>query len=245
VDDQHFHLEKVDALATACDDEAQTAALGAMEGSAQFTSFSVARDFLTPDELLEVSQEAGATPMPDVPPFIERTQLWPYEAGLSFITSLDDSGGTDAVNAALQDFPVTTEQVMHPEKYPSDVPTPVDVPDLGPELGGGWSDLDVSDVGESFIDIMLGLRLEAARAEAAAAGWDGGIYRAWSNGDRVAVAMQTVWDTPDDAQEFAETMTDWIDAGDQSATVVPVDGTSVEVLFANDADDLSALGSAV
>jgi hypothetical protein len=244
VDDQHFHLEKVDALFTACDDEAQTAALGAMEGSAQFFAFRVAQDFLTPDELLQISQEAGASPVPDVAPFIERTQLWPYEAGLSFMSALDGSGGTEAVNAALQNFPVSTEQVMHPEKYPSDVPTAVDVPDLGPGLGAGWSDLDVSDVGESFLDIMLGLRLDASRAEAAAAGWDGGIYRAWSNGDRVAVVMQTVWDTPDDAREFADTMTDWIDAGDQPALVQPADGNGVEVLFGSDAATLSALQSA-
>lgn len=243
VDDQHFHLEKVDTLATTCDDEAQTAALGAMEGSAQFYSFRVAREFLTPDELLEVAQEASAAPVPDVPPFISRTQLWPYQAGLSFITALDGSGGAEAVNAALKDFPVSTEQVMHPEKFPTDVPTPLDVPDLGPGLGDGWSDLDVSDVGESFLSIMIGLRLDAERADVAAAGWDGGIYRAWSNGDRVAIAMQTIWDTSGDAREFADTMTDWIDAGDQPALVLPVDGTSVRVLFASDADGLAALRS--
>jgi hypothetical protein len=244
VDDQHFHLEKVDRLVTACDDEGQTAALGAMEGSAQFTSFRVAQEFMTPDELLDVAQEAASSPTPDVAPFISRSQLWPYEAGLSFITALNGSGGTEAVNAALRDFPVSTEQVMHPEKYPDDVPTPVDIPDLGAALGDGWTDLDVSDVGESFLNIMLGLRLDSARADEAAAGWDGGIYRAWSNGDRVAVVMQTVWDTPDDAQEFAATMSDWLDAGDQPASVLPVEGTSVRVLFATDADVLESVRAA-
>ena len=244
VDDQHFNLDRIDSLVVSCADEQQAAAIGAVEGSAQFYSFQVAREFLSSDELLQVAQEAGASPIPDVPPFIERTQFWPYEAGRSFISALDASGGTDAVNAALRDFPVSTEQVMHPERYPNDMPTPVDVPDLGPELGEGWSDLDVSDVGEEFLNIMLGLRLDSSRADDAAAGWDGGIYRAWSNGNRVAVVMSTVWDTAADAREFAGAIADWIDAGGQTAEVQPVEGSSVQVVFASDAGTLSALQSA-
>jgi hypothetical protein len=244
VDDQHFHLEKVDALSKTCDDEGQMAALGAMEGSAQFTSFEVARDFLTQDQLLQVAQDAAAAPLPDVAPFVMRMELWPYQAGYAFIAALDASGGTDAVNAALEHFPVSTEQVIHPEKFPDDTPTPVDVPDLGPRLGDGWTDLDVSDVGEAFLDLMLGLRLDSTRSDAAAAGWDGGIYRAWSNGGRVAVAMQTAWDTAGDANAFAIAMTDWIDAGDQQAVVLPADGANVEVLFASDAPTLATLQSA-
>ena len=33
------------------------------------------------------------------------------------------------MNQALQRFPVSTEQVMHPDRYPSDTPVPVDVPE--------------------------------------------------------------------------------------------------------------------
>jgi hypothetical protein len=244
VDDQHFHLEKVDALVTACDDEGQMAALGAMEGSAQFTSFEVARDFLTQDELLQVAQDAAAAPIPDVAPFVMQMEFWPYQAGYSFIAALDGTGGTDAVNAALEHFPVSTEQVLHPEKFPDDTPIPVDVPDLAAQLGDGWTDLDVSDAGEAFLDLMLGLRLDSTRADEAAAGWDGGIYRAWSNGDRVAIVMRTAWDTSGDANEFALAMTDWIDAGDQPAMVLPADGSNVDVLFASDAPTLAALQSA-
>ena len=64
-------------------------------------------------------------------------QLWPYDAGIAFIRHLDEAGGTAQVDEALTTFPVSTEQILHPERWPNDVPQPVDVPDLGPALGDG------------------------------------------------------------------------------------------------------------
>jgi hypothetical protein len=48
-----------------------------------------------------------------------------------------------------------------------------------------------------------------------------------------------VWDTPTDAQEFADAMTSWV-AG-QDASVGEPRGTHVDVLFASDAATLAAL----
>ena len=77
------------------------------------------------------------------------------------------------MNGALKRFPVSTEQVLHPDRFPSDRPTAVDVLDLSDELGPGWGDLDVMEVGEAWLSTMLGLRLSSSVAEGAAAGWDG------------------------------------------------------------------------
>src|SRR5205085_8529066 len=106
IDDQHFNLDRLDQLVTSCADEREAAALGAVEGSAQFFSFEVARDFLTPQQLAEVGTESAGAPTPNVPPFIAQMQQWPYQAGLSFISALDASGGTSAVDRALQHLPV-------------------------------------------------------------------------------------------------------------------------------------------
>ena len=125
---------------------------------------------------------------------------------MAFIQDLDDRGGTALVNRALTTFPVSTEQIIHPERWPNDTPQPVDVPDLGPALGAGWRDLDVMTVGEVWLQLMLELRLDADDAGRAATGWDGGLYRAWTDGSRTAVVLRTVWDSPEDAQEFADAM---------------------------------------
>src|SRR6185437_9784165 len=137
-----------------------------------------------------------------------------------------------------------TEQIMHPDRYPNDVPIPLDVPDRSSALGRGWTTIDVSDAGEAFLDLLLKLRLDGSRADEAAAGWGGGIYRAWANGDHVAVEMSTAWDTAGDARQFASAMTEWIDAGSGPARVLPVAGSRVRVLFGSDAASLERLAAA-
>jgi hypothetical protein len=99
-------------------------------------------------------------------------------------------------------------------------------------------------IGEAWLQTALGLRLDGSQAGTAAAGWDGGTYRAWSDGTDTAVELSTVWDTSRDAQEFAASMTEWIDQEDGSAVVLEPDGRTVTVLFANDAATLQALEAA-
>jgi len=249
LDDQHFGLVRVDKLGASCQDERQLAALGAVEGSAQFFSIKAGVQLATSGQaggLGGLLNGAGLTPpsVPGVPPFLTQLQYWPYITGLTFITERDVTGGTGAVNTTIQDLPVSTEQVIHPEKYPSDVPIPVDVPELGPALGAGWRDIDVMQVGEEWLSAMLGLRLDAGTAADAAAGWGGGIYRAWSDPNgHVAVVLRTAWDTPGDATQFAAAMRRWI--GDGRAFVNADDATHVTVGFATDASTLDALHAAV
>ncbi len=240
IDDQRFDLTRLDPLTARCDDEAFMAGLGAVEGSAQFFATQVILRF--PDASEEFGgSDAGS--IDDVPPFIVRTQLWPYDAGMRFIDALDRRGGEDGVDAALERFPVSTEQVIHPERYPNDIPQPVDVPDLASRLPGSWRDLDVMIVGEAWLQVMLALRLDDGASERAAAGWDGGLYRAWTDGDRVAVVLKTVWDTRADAQEFADALRAWIDQED--AFLDDPAGRTVVAGFASDEATLQRLDAAL
>ena len=159
-------------------------------------------------------------------------------AGPSFIQALQARGGEAAVNEALRNPPVSTEQVLHPAKYPNDPPVPVEVPDLSSTLGTGWSDLDLSDVGEEFLLALLALHLPRSDAARAAAGWDGGRYRAWSDGSRTAVVLTTRWETPKDASEFAAAMDRWKQS---LPAVVEPQAREVRVLFGSDATALQEL----
>jgi len=244
LDDQHFRLDRLNTLESECADEAFQAALGAVEGDATYFMIVYAQRFLTLDEQLELGL-GNAPSTTGIPPFVVELQTWPYTAGLSFIEAMDRRGGTEAINGAMESFPVSTEQVIHPERYPNDAPTPVNVEDLSSELGPGWTDLDVMGVGEAFLSIMLGLRLPPVTAEAAAAGWDGGTYRAWSDGEHVALVLSTVWDAPRDAAEFASATQQWLGSREgRSASVLPVEGQGVTVLFASDAASLASLQAA-
>ncbi len=243
IDDQNFGLERIDGLLTSCHDEAASAAVALVEGNATFFMTAYAFRYLTPEEQLSLGSGGGEQPA-DIPPFLERQQIWPYVAGQAFVTALSSDGGIPEIDDAFRDLPVSTEQILHPERYPNDVPTPVDIPDLAPALGAGWQDLDVQEVGEEWLLLALDLRLETTPSEDAAAGWDGGIYRAWTDGEHVAVELSTVWDTPEDAAAFADAMREWIAAGDGWAEVLPAEGSGARVLFASDPATLGALRSA-
>jgi len=123
IDDQHFDLSRLDALGAHCEAERSQAALGAIEGSAQYFASQVITRF--PGGTLSSRNPPS---LARVPPFIVGTELWPYTAGQAFITALRRRGGLAAVNAALRHLPVSTAQVIHPERYPSVRPVAVNVP---------------------------------------------------------------------------------------------------------------------
>lgn len=243
LDDQHFDLGMLDELSRSCLDDHAVAYRSLAEGDAVSVMFEWARTNLTRDEIQQLQDEAASfpPPPPTVPQFVQEQLEFFYEAGPEFVAALLSRGGLDALDEAFRHPPVSTEQILHPARYPSDAPQDVRVPDLSAGLGKGWEAIDFSDVGEGFLRDMLELDLAPGEARVAAAGWDGGEYRAFANGTRTAVLLQTVWDSGRDAGEFAQTMRRWI--GSRDAEVVRR-GASVDVLFASDAETLNLLKEA-
>jgi hypothetical protein len=228
IDDQHFDLDRLDGLVARCQDERFQAALGIVEGSANHFATQVLIRFPI--------QEVGSIPedgTQEVPPFIVEIMAYPYTTGQRFADALSDADGPSAIDDALETFPTTTEQVMHPTKFPHEAEESVDVADFAPTFGSGWRDLDAMAVGELWLRALLHLRLEDEVAASAAAGWGGGTYRAWSDGDDVAVIMSTVWDTPKDAQQFSDALEGWVSRGTLPGLVMDADGTMVHAGFAS------------
>jgi hypothetical protein len=241
IDDQHFDLDRLDDMVVHCDDEIFQAALGVVEGSANHFATQVLFRYPAAAPGSPPSGGSGG----EVPPLITEIQAYPYTAGQRFVDALSDQGGPEAVNRALRTFPTTTEQILHPSKFPGDVAKPVDVPDFSPTLGPRWHDHDVMVVGEMWLKALLDLRLDEPTASAAAAGWGGGIYRAWSDGKDVAVILSTVWDTPADAKEFSDALGRWQSRGSGPGLVLKADGTSVHAGFASSKAVMGALSSAL
>lgn len=241
--DQNFGLGRLDRLNRACRDDRAAAFLSLIEGDAVVSQIRWARANLSSDEIRQLQREAARFPPPpaSVPRFVQEEFGFPYEVGRAFVETLVAQGGLRALNKVLRHPPVSTEQVLHPAKYPRDVPQNVRVPDLSVRLGKGWKAIDFSDVGEGFLRDMFQLELPAPEARQAAAGWDGGQYRAFGKGSRTAVLLMTVWDTQRDAREFSTTMERWV--RHRVAKLIR-EGASVEVLFASDTPTLRLLGRA-
>ena len=178
-----------------------------------------------PDEA--AAMEVDTSDLGPTGPLLTRELLFPYLDGLYFTQRMWGRGGWDAVDAVWADPPRSTEQVMHPERYPVDEPVSVGLPDVAGRLGKGWVAGPQTTMGELRLSILVAgnedhvipeLPLAAIRlpnAEAAE-GW-GGDRVVTAEGPRGAwvVAWQTAWDTPADAAEFAaaarEAMPGWAD----------------------------------
>ena len=61
-----------------------------------------------------------------MPEILRRQLEFPYLEGQVFVTTLLGQGGWDSVDAAWDELPASTEQILHPERYPSDAPVKVD-----------------------------------------------------------------------------------------------------------------------
>jgi hypothetical protein len=242
--DQNFGLGRLDRLSRRCQDDRAEAFLSVIEGDAVISQVQWARANLSQEEIIEIQGEASRIPPPpeSVPQFVQDVFAFPYEAGQTFVQAILARGGLEALDRALRNPPASTEQVLHPNRYPRDVPQDVGAPDVSARLGAGWKAIDSSDVGEGFLRVMLDLELPVTDAQRAAAGWDGGQYRAFGKGSQTAVLLLTVWDTERDAREFADSMERWV--RDRHGSVMRR-GTSLTVLFASDEETLELLESAV
>ena len=233
LDDQTFDLTRLDPLAAHCMDERFQAALGLVEGSAQyFAAVAVAQNpSIDLGDLLKAIAESATSgnPPAGVPPFVFQQQLWPYTAGESCVASLAGAGGTGAVDHAFQHLPVSTEQVIDPSTYPGDTPRSVSIPDLTGALGHAWGDLDAMTIGEEWLRGMLALR--DGVSPDAATGWDAGGYRAFTDGRQVVVVLRTRWDDADQASTFAAALQDWV-AGRDPAPAITSSGQEVTAVFA-------------
>jgi hypothetical protein len=195
-----------DRDATAEDDDTALAQLALEEGDAVVAMFQWAFANLAPDELGGL----GATPLPDmsgIPNWMVQQLEFPYLAGSTWVSSLWASGGWDAVNAAYDQPPASTEQVLHPEKYVSgEQPAQVADPDVASLLGTGWSAVESSTVGEAMLGIWLGaMGVSQPDADVAAGGWGGDRLSVASGpDDEWGMAWRIAWDTVAEAEGFDE-----------------------------------------
>jgi hypothetical protein len=156
-------------------------------------------------EILSSGLQAGNLFLPpSTPRIIGAELLFPYEAGQSFVQTVFLDGGWDAVNAAYDNPPASTEQVIHPEKYlAGEMPIEVTLADIAESIEGDWTLARAGTMGEFYMRHYLNTQMDAVKARQAAAGWGGDRYNIYQSADgQQAWVLQLMWDSPADAAEF-------------------------------------------
>jgi hypothetical protein len=144
-----------------------------------------------------------------IPPVVAAQILFAALDGTVWVLGLQIQGGFAAVDAAFDNPPESTEQVLHPDKWVSREP-PIDVQlpaDLATRMGSGWSVGLQDTFGEHQLGVWISAAVPTGGLPApppeAVVGW-GGDRVALLDGPngRWAVALKTEWDTDKDAAEF-------------------------------------------
>jgi hypothetical protein len=143
-----------------------------------------------------------------VPPFLIESFAGIYRTGVAFVHSIHAAGGWAAVDKLyLQYPPVSTEQILHPEKWLTrEAPVEINWPSLADHpLFADWSVLDQNVTGEYWWRILFNQNGLAAEAEEAASGWGGDRYAVLEQQGtgEILVMIRSTWDTVADAGQFA------------------------------------------
>ena len=199
-------------------DSQRCAAIQALaEGDATLLQEQWMRTYATEEDwsdLLEFAASYESPMLESAPRFLHQDLRFPYTAGYGFVRDLYLAGGWAAVDNAYLDPPLTTEQILHSERYPIDAPVWLEVPDLNTALGDEWLEIDRNVLGEWYTRLMLTEHLPNEVAIEAAEGWGGDYYLAFYNNqtDQGALVLVTQWDTMRDVHEFDAALRDYGDS---------------------------------
>jgi len=216
--DQNFDLTRLQDL-TAKNDDMSSALKALIEGEATMVMFDhvmMQQAGTTSDQvpgiegIIEAQMKSGgggpgAEKLAKAPPIIRESLLSSYIDGFKWCVGLKRAKGWAGLNAAWEDLPVSTEQILHPDRYTQrDMPQTVTLPKTIDSLQG-WDTVEENVMGEFGTKmIFLTLKPKSPKTGAAAAeGWDGDTYRVYQKGEDVLLTWATTWDTEVDAREFA------------------------------------------
>jgi hypothetical protein len=219
LDDQYFDLSRIDALVTR-PDESAFGMLALVEGTAKWVETQY-REQLSADERGAVEAEEFQLGIEQSPlimqlplPYLVKIQV-PYGNGLVLADAIatlspDPPAGFDA---AYEDPPVTSEQVLDPGLYEAGQPS-VEVPDVA----ASGSTVDYGEFGVADLRLMEVAADPLSAIDSLEAGLEplpgfgGGQFASWREPNRSCIRFVLVGDTEQGSSAITELVREWADA---------------------------------
>lgn len=213
--DQNFGLDAPPLENDDNNGDEDLAALSLIEGDAMLTMVLYAREHLTVADMRELATEDyDSEELDSAPLYIRRSILFPYEEGFEFVQALG-TDGFDAVNRALRDPPLSTEQILHPARYieKRDQPREVPVPDISGQLGEGWKKINEDCMGEFDVNVWFEQFFGEGGKPEVGPGWGGNTIQYYDGPKKTRLVVNSfAWDTARDAAEFYAAYEELIEA---------------------------------
>lgn len=205
--DQHFDFnpEYERRLEDGTGDDA-TGILALIEGDASYQQFIYLED-MDPSRAAQAALESLGTDtavLDSVPDWMVRDLAFPYNEGLVFTGFLMTDGGLKAVDEAYQSPPVSSEQILDPNKFVRGE-GPETLAPLTVELDG-WELADEGTLGEWGVRLMLMDTLTPGALSQASSGWGNDTYRLFTNGADTALAWSYLAETVEDAEDLTNAL---------------------------------------
>jgi hypothetical protein len=195
--DQNFGLLKLPLEIKTNDDLAETIS-AVVEGDATLVmEIYMQRDISmkTFTDMVTYSVTQRMEEIRKAPKFLREMMVFPYIKGQQFCQAVYLRGGFAALTKVYADPPVSTAQIMHPEKYFPETrenPIQIDFPSLD---FNGQQPLANNVMGEMGCSILFAQWMDSGTAGDTAAGWRGDRYLVFDHGD--TLVWKTAWSTPD------------------------------------------------
>lgn len=194
------------------DNDRQTAAQSVIEGQATFEQLSImlgGSNFAIGlpggwDRVRQTIRESqGSMPVfSSAPMLVQETLLFPYLSGADFVRRAKER--LKPGESLYSHIPVSTEQVLHPEKLLDSLDKPIRITLPKPT---GATVIYENDLGEFETRLFLYQHLnDIATAQRGAMGWGGDRYVAVNTPQGAGIAWLTLWDNAVQAAQFRDLM---------------------------------------
>ena len=212
--DQNFNLAKFIRQGRKSDDGA-IARLAIMEGQAtwlmsEYLARKAGQSLKTSPALVRMmsalGNSSGQFPVFDSAPlYLRQTLVFPYTQGLLFQQAVIEHDGNEGFAAVFRRPPVSTQQILHPEKY-FEQAKPVLPPLPDPKLPRGFKALIAGSLGELDHEVLLEQYTNKREAGEIGPHWRGSVFELLENkkAARVVLLYAVRWDSPEMARRYLE-----------------------------------------
>ena len=213
--DQNFHLERF-IKKGGDDDDLSMAREAVMEGQATWLmseaeerkSGQTLKGSPAAVELMSRAMDSGGKDYPvfdSTPMYLRRTLVFPYTQGMIFQNAVVEKLDQAAFAEVFRHAPVSTQQILHPEKYFAHVmPTRPPLPRFAG--GRGYKRLAWGTMGELDHALLLEQYVDKEHADEIAPHWKGGVYALEEKKaeKRVVLEYAVEWEGANWARRFFE-----------------------------------------
>ncbi len=159
----------------------------------------------TMPQLQQGGMGAAIKAMDNIPPFLLEMLIGAYLKGMGFIFEIQKQGW-DEVENLYSKPPVSSEQILHPEKwFSNELPRKFTWPSFNYEkLLADWALLETNTIGELQWRIIFAEHQMPDIGKSAAAGWNGDTFAVLEHqvNKELLLLIFSSWDSVSEAKEF-------------------------------------------